>query len=98
MKITVETPDKSIDMAKSVMTINCDNDEQERYRQVIVVPEYVTRTVFDLPCIYSCHKEADDSIVYLLRDWDELGHYVEARPGQSLCECYDGRWEVKDKV
>lgn len=80
---------------------------KKRYRQAILIPEGVTPTVFALPCIYSCHKEpvereqgkdGEDRIVYLLYDWDEQGRYVELRPGQWLCEDYDGKWEVKDKI
>lgn len=97
--------------------------KKKRYRQAILVPNGVMPTIFQLPCIFSCHKEpikrgqsgdrtgsaerevsrpqgkeADESIVYLLYDWDEQGNYVELRPGQWLCQDYDGRWEVKDKL
>ena len=43
-------------------------------------------------------KGVDGGIVYLLYDWDEQGNYIGLRPGQWLCECYDGKWEVKDKL
>ena len=77
-------------------------EETKRYKKAILIPEGVTPTIFALPCIYSCHKEpirdGEYGIVYLLYDWDEQGNYIELRPGQWLCECYDGKWEVKDKL
>ena len=72
------------------------NDTTKRYRQVILIPKKVTPTIFSLPCVFSVHKEAD-GICYLLYDWDEQGNYIELRPGQYLCEDYDGKWEVKNE-
>ena len=77
------------------------NDE---YKQVIEVPARISQTIFELPCIYSCHKEpvrnsqgeSEDRIVYLLYDWDKEGRYIELRPGQLLCQRHNGKWEVKD--
>ena len=71
---------------------------KKRYRQAILIPNGITPTIFALPCIYSCHKEADGRICYLLYDWDEQGKYVKLHPGQWLCEDYDGKWEVKDEL
>lgn len=71
---------------------------EKRYKQSILVPAVITPTIFALPCIYSCHKEADGKICYLLYDWDEQGQYVELRPGQLLCEGYDGKWEVLQRI
>ena len=50
-----------------------------------------------LDCVYSCHKEADGTLCYLLYDWDEQGQYVKAHEGQWLCEGYDGKWTVTDE-
>ena len=50
--------------------------------------------IMKLPCVFSCHKERDDSLCFLLYDWDENGHYVEVRPGDKLCEDHDGKWHV----
>lgn len=64
----------------------------------IVKKIHVGRHVGDimpLPCVFSCHKEADGSYCYLLYDWDEEGHYVEAHEGDWLCETSDGRWLVE---
>ena len=72
--------------------------ETKRYKQAILIPDGITPTIFALPCIYSCHKEADGRICYLLYDWDERGNYIELHPGQWLCQDYDGKWEVKDKI
>jgi len=72
--------------------------DEKRYKQAILVPEHITPTIFALPCVFSCHKEADGRIVYLLYDWDEQGQYVELRPGQWLCEDYDGQWHVETQL
>jgi hypothetical protein len=72
--------------------------EKKRYRRAILIPDRVMPTIFQLECICSCHKDADGRVVYLLYDWDEQGQNVELRPGQWLCQDYDGRWEVKDKL
>lgn len=58
----------------------------------------MTASFFELECIYYCHKDAEGKPVYLLYDWDDEGRYVEARPGQWLCQDYEGRWTVKDKM
>ena len=50
-----------------------------------------------LDCVYSCHKEADGTLCYLLYDWDEKGQYVKAHEGQWLCEDYDGKWTARDQ-
>lgn len=60
----------------------------------IRVDRRVTQTIFDLPCIYSVHKEADDTPCYLLYDWDEQGNYKQAHPGDWLCLDEHGRWDV----
>ena len=60
----------------------------EKVKQAIHVGRHVT-DIMRLPCVYSCHKEADGTLCYLLYDWDEKG--------QWLCEGYDGKWTVKDE-
>ncbi len=74
------------------------NSKDKHYRQLILVPEQVTPTIFRLPCVFSVHKESNGSICYLLYDWDEDGNYMELRPGQWLCEDCDGKWEVNDTI
>lgn len=60
--------------------------------QAIKIPGTVTATVFNLPCVFSVHKE-NDTICYLLYDWDTNGQYVKAYPGQWIVEdC--GKWLV----
>lgn len=49
-----------------------------------------------LPCIFSCHKEQDGRLCYLLYDWDEHGNYKEAHKGDWLCEEEGGGWSVLD--
>jgi hypothetical protein len=69
---------------------------EETMRQSIQIPNNVTPTIFNLPCIFSVHKQADGTPCYLLYDWDEQGQYVEAHPGQWLTCGDDGRWRVTD--
>ena len=58
----------------------------------------MTNTVFDLPCVYSVHKEpvkdSGSRLCYLLYDWDEQGQNLRAYPTDWLCEDYDGRWHL----
>jgi len=68
----------------------------EKVKQAIHVGRHVT-DLMRLPCVYSCHKEADGTLCYLLYDWDEQGQNVKAHEGQWLCEGYDGKWTVTDK-
>ena len=44
--------------------------------------------------MFSCHKESDERLCYLLYDWDDNGKYIEARKGDWLCEDEDGKWSV----
>ena len=67
----------------------------DKVKQAIHVGRHVT-DIMRLPCVYSCHKEADGTLCYLLYDWDEKGQYVKAHEGQWLCEGYDGKWTVTD--
>ena len=66
-----------------------------KVKQAIRVGRHVT-DLMRLDCVYSCHKEADGTLCYLLYDWDERGQYIKAREGQWLCEGYDGKWTVTD--
>ena len=63
------------------------------WKQAIQIGSNVT-DMMKLPCVYSCHKEADGGLCFLLYDWNEYGRYVEARQGDWLCEDYDGRWHL----
>ena len=65
-----------------------------RIIQSIFIPNRVSQTIFDLPCIFSCHKESDGRICYLLYDWDSQGQYIKVHPGQWLCEYSDHSWNV----
>lgn len=67
--------------------------EKPKYKQEIRVGRNVT-AIMELPCVFSCHKEADGNLVYLLYDWDNDGNYIEARRGDWLCEDTEGRWSV----
>ena len=68
--------------------------DMNEYRQKIRIGRNVTN-IMKLPCVFSCHKEGDDRLCYLLYDWDEFGNYIEARMGDWLCEDHDGRWHVE---
>ena len=52
-----------------------------KVKQAIRVGRHVT-DLMRLECVYSCHKEADGTLCYLLYDWDERGQYVKAHEGQ----------------
>lgn len=65
----------------------------ENFRQAIKVGRNIT-SIFNLPCIFSCHKDDEENPVFLLYDWDDNGNYIEARRGDWLCEDHEGRWGV----
>lgn len=64
-----------------------------KFRQAIKIGRNIT-SIFNLPCIFSCHKGADMKPVFLLNDWDDNGNYIEARIGDWLCEDHEGKWSV----
>jgi hypothetical protein len=68
----------------------------DKVKQAIHVGRHVT-DIMRLDCVYSCHKEADGRLCYLLYDWDEQGRYIEAREGEWLVQTEDGRWHVDRK-
>lgn len=67
---------------------------EKTYIKAIQISRRVTDTIFNLPCIYSVHKEADGRLCFLLYDWDEQGNYKQAHPGDWLCLDNQGRWNV----
>ena len=67
------------------------------YSQCIQIGSNVT-DIMKLPCVFSCHKDCNSDLVYLLYDWDDHGCYVECRRGDWLCEGTDGKWyKLTDK-
>ena len=66
------------------------------YKTAIQIGSNVTN-IMKLPCIFSCHKEADGMLCYLLYDWDDDGNYIQAREGDWLCEDNQGKWCVIKK-
>ena len=56
----------------------------EKVKQAIHVGHHVT-DLMRLPCVYSCHKEADGTLCYLLYDWDEQGQNVSCSITNSRC-------------
>lgn len=68
-------------------------DMMSNFKQAIQVGNNVT-DIMKLPCIFSCHKEQDGRLCYLLYSWDQYGNYVEARKGDWICEEEGGGWTV----
>jgi hypothetical protein len=66
----------------------------DTFKQRIQIGRNVT-DIMRLPCVYSCHKEADGKLCYLLHDWDAEGNYVKAYEGDWLNEDEQGRWSVE---
>lgn len=60
-----------------------------KFRQTIRIGRNIT-SIFNLPCIFSCHKDDEGNPVFLLNDWDDDGNYIEARIGDWLCEDMKG--------
>ena len=51
--------------------------------------------IMRMECIYSCHKDGDGRLCYLLYDWDDAGQYIEAHEGDWLVQDEDGKWRVE---
>lgn len=67
-----------------------------KYIQMIEIGRNVT-DIMCLDCVYSCHKEGDGRLCYLLYDWDKDGNYITAHEGDTLCQSEDGKWYVEKK-
>ena len=65
-----------------------------RYIQRIQIGRNVTN-IMRMDCVYSCHKEGDGRLCYLLYDWDEQGQYIKAYEGDWLVQDEDGKWRVE---
>jgi hypothetical protein len=66
-----------------------------KVKQAIRVGRNVT-DMMRLPCVFSCHKQADGTLYYRLLV-SLKSRYVTAHEGQWLCEDYDGHWTVTDE-
>ena len=66
-----------------------------KVKQTIHVGRNVT-DIMRLPCVFSCHKQADGTLYYRLL-CSLRSRYVTAHEGQWLCEDYDGHWTVTDE-
>lgn len=62
-----------------------------KFKQAIKIGTHID-DIMRLPCVFSCHKEKNGELCYLLYDWDDSGNYIKAYKGDWLCEGYDGRW------
>lgn len=65
-------------------------------KQIIIVPNQVTATFFNLPCIDSAHKVPSGSVTYLLSPLHTVGGDLRyANPGDTLIEEDNGKWRVE---
>lgn len=60
-------------------------------KQVIEVPDRVTETFFNLPCVYSVYKHKGSILWYIKRDNNTIQF---AYPGDLLCQLQTGDWLV----
>ena len=68
-------------------------------KQSITVPNQVTSTFFNLPCVSSAHKRQDGSAYYILHpDLTANGDWCYANPGDILIEEDSGKWSVTSKT
>lgn len=62
----------------------------------IIVPQKVTSTFFNLPCIEGAYKDEDDVVRYLIRPkYTYNGDYLTAYPGDTLIEEDNGKWRLE---
>ena len=66
-----------------------------KVKQAIRVGRNAT-DIMRLPCVLSCHKQADGTLCYHLL-CSLKSRYVTAHEGQWLCEDYNGNWTVTDE-
>lgn len=67
-------------------------------KQSIIVPNQVTTSFFNLPCIEGAYKNQYDVVRYLIRpEYTYNGDYLTAYPGDSLVEYNNGKWNVISK-
>ena len=65
-------------------------------KQSIIVPNQVTTTFFNLPCIDSAHKVPSGSVTYLLSPCHMVGgDLIHACTGDILIEEDNGKWRVE---
>ena len=66
-------------------------------KQSIIVPQRLSPTVFNLPCVDSAMKSGIDGTYYHLISWYMADDYqpLFAHPGDTLIEEDDGKWRVE---
>lgn len=60
-------------------------------KQIIDVPDRVTETFFNLPCVYSVYKHKGSILWYIKRESNTIQF---AYPGDLLCQLQTGDWLV----
>ena len=64
-------------------------------KQSIIVPNQVTATFFNLPCVSSAHKRQDGTYYLLLHAaTTTTGLWEQAECGDTLVEEDNGEWKV----
>ena len=69
-------------------------------KQSIIVPQRLSPTVFNLPCVASAHKSGLDSCPYYhLFGWHMVDDEqpITVGPGDILIEEDNGKWRVEKK-
>ena len=60
-------------------------------KQIIDVPDRVTETFFNLPCVHSVYKYKGSILWYIKRESNTIQF---AHPGDLLCQLQTGDWLV----
>ena len=61
-------------------------------KQIIVVPNKITASFFELPCIKSAEKNNNDTWYILDKEYMVTGELETAWPGDTLQELDNGKW------
>lgn len=65
-------------------------------KQSIIVPNQVTTSFFNLPCIEGAYEDNYGIVRYLIRPkYTYNGDYLTAYPGDTLIEEDNGKWRVE---
>ena len=66
-----------------------------KYKKVILLPDRVTQSVFDLPCVTGIFKDDEGGMFYFItiHNTDENTDFVyHVEPGIALAEDNNGNW------
>lgn len=68
-----------------------------KYKQIIQLPDKVSQSVFDLPCVHAIYKGFHGLEYTLFVDVGRRNIMTTATPGDYLSEDYRGHWQLLNR-